>query len=1567
MGSRYLTSVLSVMLLFSFTAKANAEVITGIDDSNYTNLLGPNTFRSPLVGTRTATESLSVFPAPQEAQLYIVNGSGEDLSPENCSGLPVLQKIACTISNAAKTVRLNSERPKQIEIAINGQVIVTQNTLTKTTNSLLLPITLQSENQLRIKLKGSIFSYITVSVRGLDHVSPVINLVSPTENQVIEGLSFDVLATSNERLQSASLSIADESSFPLSLSSDGLSVTGEITSNSPGQKVLTLTGRDPAGNETVIQRSIRLNFNRPPSANLALASSGTGNAPLIVLFDASESSDPDNDPLQYRFDFDDGTVVTSTNPKVSHEFLNIGNFDVEVRVTDPSGLSSTATVAVQVAAPLIPPDPAEVAPPLSQNTVQPFSETIEFLYSGPNPIQRDVQLSAIREDLVATVSGQVLDQDGNPLSGVKVTSLGKTELGYTLSREDGKFDIAFNSGGSTTLKFERNGYAPASRDFEAKTQSMFSLEPVRLVSRDTKVTTVTTNSQQAQIAEGSPVADERGTRTAAVLIPPNTAAHLKMPNGANVPLENLNIRMTEFTVGPDGPKKMPASLPPQTAYTYALEIAADEAIALGAEQVIFSKPVPFYVDNFLSIPSGLAMPLGYLNPKTGYWEAYPDGVVIDILSHDNGRAVLNLGSGQAATPADLAIHGIDDTELENLASLYQPGKSIWRVRLNHFSVNDLNGNGQSPTNNNPGDPNNNNVNNPINCPGCQIDVISGNVTEKIDLPGTERSIHFSSRRGGTRAENARATIQYLGEEVPSNLRVELSYSIAGKRIDVPAPAVPNGTVEIVWDGYDTWGRQVFTEQEALISITYVQSSFYSFRPYNPDDPTTWASPRDRNPDVEYFGSVPYTAQTTYLKSVSLRPPLDLATKWAVQSVGKWTFDNHHFLDTKSFALYKGNGSVSYLNSRPKIVRHIAGNGAGFSGDGGPASAAQFNGIRNLTFDNEGNMLVADILNHRLRKIDKLTGVVTTIAGNGSTTFSGDGGPAINAGLAQPIDLAVDRDGNIYYSDYEAHRVRKIDKQTGIITTIAGTGVAGYSGDGGLAVNAQINGPRSVIANPDGSIFISEEFSHVIRRIDPSGIIRTFAGTGTAGYSGDGGPAIDAEFSFPNYTARDSVGNLYVAQSGTRCAIRRISPTGHTVTTIAGTGTCANGLDGEPAHLVPIGSVAAVAVGNNRRVYFADRTFNRIKMIDELGNLQTVIGTGQSAFNSLGRAGAVTNLGQPTDVEVRPDGSLVFIEYFRHAIREFVNAPTILQAQNGTLELANEDSTEIFVFDQSGKHLRTLFAETRAVKYSFEYEGDRLIATVDSDNNRTAITRNGSGVPSAITSPYGQTFGLVVDGVDGGEKLSRITYPTGESYRVEYDIFGMMTKFIKPRGGEHGFTYNLRNRLVSETDPAGGSQTIGATYRSTAEGKTFSWAYQQARTGSAYSTTYQGDETSRFASYDSGLSSTAAPTFVLSNTISTPDVRLYGLSTFTAYQEQFRPGQPWRIQNQTTKSYVSNQTSFVRTDRTQTDYGFYQTVFDSSTNTYTSTTSEGRFSQTLIDSKTRPVRLQTGTLTPTEMI
>lgn len=673
---------------------------------------------------------------------------------------------------------------------------------------------------------------------------------------------------------------------------------------------------------------------------------------------------------------------------------------------------------------------------------------------------------------------------------------------------------------------------------------------------------------------------------------------------------------------------------------------------------------------------------------------------------------------------------------------------------------------------------------------------------------------------------------------------------------------------------------------------------------------------------------------------------------------------HHFLDVSSNALYKGNGSVAFFSSRPKVVRHLAGNGPGFSGDGGPATTAQFNLPRNLTIDNEGNILVADIINRRIRKIDKRTGIITTIAGNGSATFSGDGGPAVSAGVPSPVDLTVDRDGNIYFSDYEIHRVRKIDRN-GVIRTVIGTGTPGYSGDGGPATQARLNGPRSVIANPDGSLFVSEELNHVIRRVDPSGIIRTFAGTGNPGNTGDGGPALEADFSFPNYTARDTQGNLYVAQSGSYCSIRKISPSG-IVTTIVGTGTCGDGLAGEPANLVPIGSVAAVAVSQDGKLYIADRTYHKIRTVDALGNLLNLIGTGDVAFNGMNRVGAATNLAEPTDIEVRPDGSLVFIERQRSAIREYVSAPAIIRANDGTIELGSEDSSEIWVFDPAGQHLRTLYGDTRAIKYEFEYADDRLTAIVDSDSNRISITRNGSGAPSAITSPYGQTFSLNIDGSNTSERLSQITYPTGERYQIQYNSLGMMTRFTKPRGGEYTFAYDQKNRLIGETDPAGGSQALTRTSHETVEGKVTTFGYQQDRGGNYFYVERVGDETSRAYKYESGLSASMSRTNLLSNSISTPDPRLLGLSSYETYQESFIPGQNWSKRQERTKTYSGSQSSFVRVDRTEDEYGFSETVFDSANRTYTTTTGDGRLTQTIVDDKVRPIRIQVGNLVPTEI-
>jgi hypothetical protein len=200
-------------------------------------------------------------------------------------------------------------------------------------------------------------------------------------------------------------------------------------------------------------------------------------------------------------------------------------------------------------------------------------------------------------------------------------------------------------------------------------------------------------------------------------------------------------------------------------------------------------------------------------------------------------------------------------------------------------------------------------------------------------------------------------------------------------------------------------------------------------------------------------------------------------------------------------------SCLWLGSYAQVIYTIAGNGvSGYSGDGGPAASAVLTSPSRLCYDRRGNLYFTDYA--RVRKINT-TGIITTVAGTGTPGYGGDGGPAISVQMF-PAGIAVDSLGNIYLADHDNSVVRKVDT-FGIITTIAGNLTYGYSGDGGPAVNAQLNQPNSVAVNSLGELFIGD-MNHVIRKVDGSGVITTYAGNGTPGYSGDGGPATSASFS-----------------------------------------------------------------------------------------------------------------------------------------------------------------------------------------------------------------------------------------------------------------------------------------------------------------------------------------------------------------------------------------------------------------------------------------------------------------------
>lgn len=265
-----------------------------------------------------------------------------------------------------------------------------------------------------------------------------------------------------------------------------------------------------------------------------------------------------------------------------------------------------------------------------------------------------------------------------------------------------------------------------------------------------------------------------------------------------------------------------------------------------------------------------------------------------------------------------------------------------------------------------------------------------------------------------------------------------------------------------------------------------------------------------------------------------------------------------------------------------VITTIAGNGtAGFSGDGGSATIANLNGPYGVAVDLAGNIYIADNGNNRIRKVS-VSGIITTVAGNGSPTFSGDGGPATSAG-GTAIRVAVDAIGNIYIVDINNARIRKVNT-SGTITTLAGTGTHGFNGDGGSATSAQLNSPASV-AVAAGNIYIADKNNNRIRKVDSNGIITTVAGIGTQGYSGDFGPATSAELATPLHVAVDATGNIYIADF-TNQRVRLVDLNG-TIITVAGSGSSLFMGDGGQAISSGLRNPLSVAVASAGDFYVID--------------------------------------------------------------------------------------------------------------------------------------------------------------------------------------------------------------------------------------------------------------------------------------------------------------------------------------------------------------------------------------------
>jgi DNA-binding beta-propeller fold protein YncE len=296
-----------------------------------------------------------------------------------------------------------------------------------------------------------------------------------------------------------------------------------------------------------------------------------------------------------------------------------------------------------------------------------------------------------------------------------------------------------------------------------------------------------------------------------------------------------------------------------------------------------------------------------------------------------------------------------------------------------------------------------------------------------------------------------------------------------------------------------------------------------------------------------------------------------------------------------------NHRIRRVDARTGTIATVAGNGeAGYSGDGGPATRAAFNEPYGIAVDRAANIYVADRHNHCVRRIDGASGAVTTCAGNGSAGFAGDGGPAAQAGLVEPNGLAFDPEQRrLFIADVADNRVRVVDLACGTIATFAGTGAAAHSGDGGPAAAAAVWGARAVKVAADGRVYILERQGSSLRAVDPlSGIVATVAGSGARGYRGDGGPALAAVFDAPKEMAIDPDGDILIVDTENH-AIRRFELGRGTVDTIAG-GRKGSAGDGGPARAAGLGRPHGIAAGPDGALYIGDTENHRIRKLTRGG-------------------------------------------------------------------------------------------------------------------------------------------------------------------------------------------------------------------------------------------------------------------------------------------------------------------------------------------------------------------------------
>ena len=1112
-----------------------------------------------------------------------------------------------------------------------------------------------------------------------------------------------------------------------------------------------------------------------------------------------------------------------------------------------------------------PPDPASAAPALPTSTAVSTYDATSFLFTGANPVQHGVSAGTITGDRIDVLRGRVLDRDGVPIEGVRVTVLDHPELGRTQTRADGRYDLAVN-GANLTLVFEAAGFLTAQRAIDPAWKSYDAVEDVVMVPVDGSVTLIEHNSAAPfQVAAGSLTSDADGTRRGLLLFPQGFTATMTLPDGSTQALGDINVRITEFTAGDKGVEAMPGSLPGTSGYTYAAEFSVDEALAARATRVDFDKPVINYVQNFIGAPVGSDVPTGFYDRETGEWKPGSDGRVIKVASISDGKAVLEGADGLT----------ISDDELRVLAQRYTPGQELWRVPLHHFTPWDHNwpyGPPQGATAPKLKDFVWTDPNDPCRAKGSVIGCETGTLGESLPLLGTPYTLSYSSdRQPGWRPDDA-LDVPITGATIPDKLKgIQLTVSIAGQVIrkrwcdpNYPTtgtttcsgldPIAPNTSYKVSWNGLDAYGRPPQGRQLATIQVIYVYEMTY----YKSSD--TFSQSFAAFPtDLEYFdgrrscGAISHSLDAHFFCGIPVGQTITrMLGSWdaiGADGLGGWSISSHHTYDPGNGVVHLGDGTDRRADVLGPTTRTLVGGGTGAragspQSEGLPATKINPDYMSGSTRAPDGSTFFSVWFNeHGIFKVGT-DGILHRYAGLYSTATdpfvkkaeetappSGDGGPAKDAALGgDPVGLSVGPDGSLYFAltvgaNYPRGLIRKVAPD-GTISTIAGSldpNVTFHDGVGGR--DTVVTDPQAILAAPDGSIYWTERaqstngFKGRLRRLSASGLVETVAGGGTDNAADDqdlgaGEPARDADFNVAYGLALGADGSVYLALPFEHI-VERVTTDGR-IQRFAGnhTAPAAPPEYGIPAVQAAIGNPTGVATGPAGEVYIrhdlpGGPSGSLVSEVNASGVLEQIAGlkngTCSPAMSKDGEQANRTCIESARGLMVDPDGSPLYQDG-RYQIRRV--EPALPGFGQDSYAVPSADGSEVWEFSKTGRHVRTVDGVTGATIERFTYDSvGRLTGIEDRDGNVTTIERAADGTPQAIVAPGGQRTTLALNG-DG--VLSGISDPAGRVTTMTYHDGHLLATLQKPEQGVSALTYDGDGRLTKDVDPDGVVTTLDRT-------------------------------------------------------------------------------------------------------------------------------------------------------------